>query len=457
ASEIGAPWTIAYVESSTSRQTSTDKARISEMMRFAEKLGAETVTLSGQDASDELIAYARSNNITKLIIGKPKRTRWQEWVSGSIVNDLARKCGEIDLYVISGEKQPAPVSLKSDAPLKTFSWKNAFLALCVVTLCTAVNIPLSLHLRPVNLVLIYLLGVVWIAFRYGKRISFIASLLSVLLFDFLFTRPYFSFTIADSQDVFTFAAMAVVSFLISSLTDRLRQQTIATRIREERHRILYELTQDLAKTSTPNGLFQAFVHHARNYFKLPLAIFTLDPHKTLAVRIDKLEELRLNPNEKAVAQWVYEHKKMAGKDTDTLPASQGVYFPFVGVERIIGVLGIFPKNENPFTNPDQLHLLEMFVNQTALAVEGAEFAMATFKAESEIEKERLHNLLLSTFSYELPGPLSEISSAASELLKPEVFNNEPKRNALIKQIREKAQGLNKLSAELPKIIESENL
>ena len=456
ASEIGAPWTVAYVESTSLRQTEAGGRRVMEMLRFAEKLGAETVTLNGQDASDELIAFARANNITKLIIGKPMRTRWQELVSGSIVNNLARKCGEIDLYVISGERQTGQPPFKMDAPAKTFSWKNALGALCIVALCTAVNFPLASHLEPVNLVLIYLLGVVWIAFRCGKSISLLASLLSVLLFDYLFTRPYFSFTIADSQDVFTFAAMAGISFLISGLSDRLRRQTAATRLRENRNRILYELMQDLAKTSTPNGLFQALIHHVRNYFKLPVVLFTLNPQRELSVRVEKLEGHRLDPNERAVAQWTYEHKKMAGQGSDTLPSAQGLYLPLVGLERVLGVLGIFPGDKNPFADTEHLHLLQVLVNQTALAVEGAELSFAALRAEDEVEKERVHNLLLSTFSYELPGPLSEISHAATDLLKPEIFNDEAKRNRLIKGIQAKAQELSKLTAELPKILESEN-
>ena len=227
-------------------------------------------------------------------------------------------------------------------------------------------------------------------------------------------------------------------------------------MREERNRILYELNKDLAKTSTPDGLFQAFAHHARNHFKLPLVILTLDPRKILKPRIEKLEGIDFNSNEKAVAQWAYEHKKMAGQGSDTLPASRGLYLPFVGMERTLGVLGIYPEKENLFTNPDHLHLLEMLVNQTALAVEGAELTLATLKAGEAVEKERVQNLLLSTFSYELPGPLSEISQAADELLKPEIFGDEVKKDALIKLIRAKAQELNKLTAELPKILESEN-
>ncbi|MFA7255152.1 MAG: sensor histidine kinase KdpD [Candidatus Omnitrophota bacterium] len=456
ASEIGAPWTVAYVESVSLRQTEVGKKRAFEMLRFAEKLGAEVVTLNGQDIGDELIAYARSNNITKLIVGKPQRNRWQEFVSGSIVNNLARKCGEIDLYVISGDRQAAIAQLRAAEPPKSFSWKNACIALGIVALCSMVNAPLSRYLAPANLVLIYLLGVIWISFRYGKRVSFLASLLSALSFDYFFTQPYFSFTISNGQNVFIFVAMALIGFLISSLTDRLKQQTAATRMRENRNRILYELMQDLAKTSTPNGLFQALLHHVRNYFQLPVVIFTPNSRKELSVHIESLAGHELLPNEKAVAQWTYEHKQIAGQGSDTLPAAQGLYLPLVGLEVTPGVLGIFPKEKNPFTNPEQLHLLQMLVNQTALAVEGAELAFAALRAEDAIEKERIHNLLLSSFSYELPGPLSEISQAAAELLKPEIFNDTAKKDALIKLIQTKAQALNKLTAELPKILESDN-
>jgi two-component system sensor histidine kinase KdpD len=456
ASEIGAPWTVAYVETPSSlHHVEADRNRASEMMRFAEKLGAEAVTLNGQAISDELIAYARSNNITKLIIGKPKRTKWQELISGSIVNELARKCGEIDLYVISGERPVSAVPLKPRRS-KAFSWKSAVKAIGIILFCTVVNSILFRYLALSNLILIYLLGVVWTAFYYGRRASFIAALLSVFLFDYLFVLPYFSITVADSEYLITFAIMLTVGFTIGSLVEHLRQQTAATRVREERTHILYNLNRDLAKTSSPDELFQIVAHHIQDYFKLPVAIFTPDSGRGLRIKINESQGNAINPNELAVAQWAFEHKKMVGKGTDTLPGSAGIYVPFVGMEMTLGVLGVFPKDENPFINPDQLHLLEMFTNQAALAVEGTELSLAAFKAENAVEKERLHNLLLSTFSYELPGPLSEISQAASELLKPEMFNDEAKKTVLIKQIQEKAQELNKLAAELPKIIESQN-
>jgi len=132
-----------------------------------------------------------------------------------------------------------------------------------------------------------------------------------------------------------------------------------------------------------------------------------------------------------------------------------MYLPFTGAEKTVGVLGVFSTQEKQFVDPEQLHILEMFVNQTALAVEGAQLAAAAIDAESRIENERLRNLLLTTFSSGLTEPLTSISQTASELLNPGNFNNESRCASLIERMRQETERLNTLIAELPQIIESE--
>jgi two-component system sensor histidine kinase KdpD len=227
------------------------------------------------------------------------------------------------------------------------------------------------------------------------------------------------------------------------------------RFRENRTQALYYLNRDLAKTSDLDQIFQIAVHYVQEFFKCPAVIFTPSQGKGITIRFGDSKVLPLNPNEEAVAQWVYEHKKMAGKDTDTLPGSGGIYLPLTGAEKTVGVIGLFPREEKQLTDPDQLHTLEMFVNQTALAAEGAQLAATAIKTEAEIESERLRNLLLSTFSLDLPEPLKTISAAAAELLKSENINDKSKRNELIQKIRDEARRLRDLSAEMTKIIKAE--
>jgi two-component system sensor histidine kinase KdpD len=108
-------------------------------------------------------------------------------------------------------------------------------------------------------------------------------------------------------------------------------------------------------------------------------------------------------------------------------------------------VGVFPKEDKQFVDPEQFHMLEMFVKQTAFAVEGAQLAAAALDAESKIENERLRNLLLTTFTYDLGESLTAISEAAKELLNPENINNEAKRASIIQKICKEADSLNKLN------------
>jgi len=451
--DLGVEWIVAYVEPIAELRPE-DKGRVSEMLNFAEKLGAQIVTLSGQDIAETLISYARSKNVTKIIIGKPGKPRLRELIFGSIFDKLARKCQEIDLYLLSGDTHGQPVKFNA-LVLTLFSWKKLGFTIGIVILCTLFNWFLSHHLSLVNLVMIYFVGITWIAFSYGRRLSLIASALSVLFFDFFFVPPYFSFKVTDIEYVFTFIVMFGVGFMIAHLTGQLRRQTISMRVREAKTKTLYALSRELSKSSYPDELFKIALSHIEDFFKCRAVIFVLEKNKRLEAKFGEAVQLALDSNEIAVAQWVFEHKKSAGSGTDTLPGSSGMYLPFTGTEKTVGVLGVFPTQDKQFVDPEQLHILEMFVNQTALAVEGAQLAAAAIDAESKIENERLRNLLLTTFSSGLTEPLTSISQTASELLNPGNLNNESKRAALIERMRQETERLNTLIAELPQIIESE--
>ena len=453
ASDLGALWHVVYVET-MSQLRQEDSSRVSEMLRTAEKLGAHVARLSGQDISDTIISYARANNISKIIIGKPEKPSWRDFISGSLIDKLARKCREIDLYLLSGEVSEEPVKAPQII-LPPFSWKNLGWTVGVIILCTLINRTLFLRFSLVNLIMIYLLGVTWVAFRYGRRLSLIASFLSVLAFDFFFVPPYFSIAVTDAQYIFTLIVMFAVGFAIAHSTGQLRRQTSVMRVRESRTQILYALSRDLSKSSYTDDLFKISLRHIQDFFKCRAVILAPDAKKKFAARFGDVKDIELMPNELTVARWAYENRKAAGKDTDTLPGAKGIYLPFIGAEKTVGVVGIFPSEDKQFVDPEQLHMLEMFVNQTALAVEGAQLAASALEAEAKIENERFKNLLMTTFSSGLTEPLTSISQTASELLKPENFNNETKRAELTTKIRQETERLNTLIQELPGIIESE--
>jgi two-component system sensor histidine kinase KdpD len=458
ASDLGSQWTVVYVERpSAFERNAGDKGRVAEMLHFAEKMGATTVMLSGEDVAETLISYARSKNISRIIIGKPGKPSLRERLFGSFIDKLTRKCGEIDLYLISGESEeesPKAQPKVQYVPVKSFPWKGVFWAVFIVTLCTVVNKLLFPYLALANLIMVYLLGVVWLAFRYGQFISIVGMFLSVAFFDFFFVPPFYSFTIMDKEHFVTFGVMLIVGLIIGGLTGRMRRQTIELRSREENTRILYSLSRDLAKSSRPDELFQIFLSHIQDFFKCPAVIFVMNPANNVLTVLTAISSGRKPASkEQVVAAWVYEHCKIAGKGTDTFSGSEGLYVPLIGSQEIVGVLGIFPGEEKQFINPDNFHILEVFVSQVALAVEGARLAEENIRAEAELAKARVRNIILDTATYDVKGALNAISEAASELTKQEIAVDEAKRNNLIKEIIEQTKQLDNLAVELPKVID----
>ena len=161
----------------------------------------------------------------------------------------------------------------------------------------------------------------------------------------------------------------------------------------------------------------------------------------------------LGVNEEGVIQWVYEHGKMAGRGTDTLPGSKGIYLPLVGTEKTVGIFGVLPGDSQLLSDPRKMHFLEMMVTQTALAIEGAQLAAAMIRAEYAIENERIRNLLLTTFSYDVPQKLNTVSGIVSQLLDDDKIGQEEKKR-LAEQTRYEAEQLNMLAAELHRILKS---
>lgn len=452
ASETGADWIVAYVETPSLTRRPYHQNQVDALIRSAEKLGAETIILSGQRISETLLAYARSKNIGKIIVGKPKRSWLSELITGSVVNELARQSGGIDIYILSGEveeKIPKPI-LVSHRPL---SWKGALLSVMIVFLCTMVNSLLFSVVESSNLIMVYLLGVICVAFFFGKKISFFLSLLSVLCFDYFFVPPYFTFAISDVQYVITFIVMLITGLLVSTLADRLRIQMISARLREEYNQILYALNKELSKTSDSDELIKIAVKHLEEFCKCPVAIFSLDQKKSVIVQARGGLAFPMGANEEGVIQWVYEHGKMAGRGTDTLPGSKGIYLPLAGTEKTAGVFGAFPGDSQLLFDPRKMHFLKMMVTQTALAVEGAQLSAAMLQAKFSLENESLKNLFLTTFSYDVPQKLTDISKMVSQLLVDKEMGDEEKTK-VVKQIGYEVEQLNALSVELHNILKS---
>jgi len=431
AAALHADWIVAYVE--TPRlQRLPEQARdaILEDLRLAESLGAMTVTLSGPQMSTEILEYARRQNVTRIVLGKPSRTGPMRWLLGSVVDTVVRHTDDIDVYLLGPGAEDraagaaAPLIARSRAHLGVAPAASAaarprpgayLWSLGVVAACTAVASTMSGMFELVNLAMVYLLGVVVVAALYGRGPSVLASVLGVAAFDFFFVPPRFSLAVADTEYLLTFAVMLLVALLISSLTAGMRRQARVARHRETRMSALYALSRELAAARGEDEIVHIAVRHLAEVFTSQAVI--LLPDATGRIVHPRAESIHgsLHGADLAVAQWVHDRGRPAGRGTDTLPAAEAHYLPLSGVGGAIGVLALLPAFPLRLFVPEQHRLLETFASQVVLALERVRLAAQAQAGEVKIASERLRNSLLSAISHDLRTPLAVIVGGLESL------------------------------------------
>jgi two-component system, OmpR family, sensor histidine kinase KdpD len=452
ATSLRCEWITVYVQTPEHEKLPADqKARIIDTLRLAERLGGETVVHTGQNVSEELLNYARQRNVTKIVVGKPSEPRWKEFLFGSIVNDIARSSGEIDLYVISTTdiSDESPARYKAD---KKPERKGFLQATVLVAIFTVIGHFLVARLDRTNVIMLYLIIVLWIAYKYGRSAGIFTSVISVLAFDFFLVPPLFTFAVTDTEYLITFVVMLMVAVVISTITGRLFAFANATRNREARFRSLYRVSRTLSETRDQNEMLQAVAREIEEFFKSPVLLLIADTSRTLRVTAGDPQIFGFTGNEIRTAEWVYRKGEIAGHGTDTLAGSKGTYIPLKGREKIPGVLAVKLQEERELIEPEQLLVLETFASEIGEALESKEFSEAAGRATASMEAERLKNLVLRSFSYDLAAPSQEISEAAKRISRIGKNNNAEFAKS-IDTLIQKSDQINRVVERLPEYLQ----
>jgi len=445
AAGLRSEWIAVHVEApSRVRSSERDIKQLGDHLRLAESLGAETVTLSGQRMSEEVLTYARSRNVSRIIVGKPTHARWKDKLFGSPLDEIVRGSGDIDVYVISGDEtaahlHPADAAHRNVIPTREWVWSAL-----VVAACTGLDAMLLPFVDRADLVMVYLLGIVIISSRTSTWPSLFATFISIAAFDFFFVPPFYTFAVNDIKYLATFAVMFIVAAVISRLTLQVRQQAEAARLRERRTAALYSMSRELVRERGATRLSEIAVRHMSEMFNSQVVILIPDEHGRLEPAVSGAAVFTPDQQELSVAQWVYEHRQAAGLSTDTLPGAKALYLPLVASSGAVGVAGILPKNAGTGFEPEQFHYLEAFANQTAIGIERSFLGEAAQRAMLKAETESLRNTLLSSISHDLRTPLAAITGAASTLLQKDVFIDQISRLDLVQTIHEEAEHLNRI-------------
>ncbi len=447
AAAFGADWIAVAVETrGAGAAAAATRQKIADHLRLAEQLGAETHTLIGEQVASTIVEYARSRNVTKIVVGKTAQAWWQR-LFGTVVNQLLEQSGDIDVYVIRGELESPTAPRQSEAGPKPIAWRHYFATAAIVAVCGLLGeLSHRIHDKPAetNVAMIFLLGVAVAAVWFGRGPAIFASIASVLVFDFFFVPPYFSFNVEDAQYFLTFAVMLVIGLLISTLTARFRDRLRAAQQQERRTAALYRLTKQLSEIAGVEFLVRTAGQKLAEIFAGEVILFTRETNEPIVLRFGQETSIAAQPINTIVAQWVADHEQMAGAGTDTLPNATALFVPLIGSQRTVGALGIKPADSQQFHEPEQRHLLETCASMIALSIERDQSVLQAHEAHLQVQAEQLRNALLSSVSHDLRTPLAAIAGASSSLLEGAPGQNAPAQRELLQSIVDESHRLARL-------------
>ena len=440
ARRLEADWVVVYVDA-PERQHRPRAAQeaVLKTLALAARLGAETATIPGAHVAQALVDFARERNASHLVLARVHEPlgRWLRWRAPSLSEQIAALDPGLDVLLLSVKQSKNESTLRLPAAREnTIPWKGY----AGVTLaCLAATAVAELLLRvfdPANVVMLFLLVVVLSAVRWGRGPGAWAALLSVLLFDFYFVPPRNSFSVNDTQYLFTFSLMLGVALVCGQLTARLRHEARVAAERERRAGALARLARDLSGALTQEQVTQIALTTISGVFDAQTGLLVPDAD----------ERLQLAPGSEAqidtsVGRWSMEHGQMAGHGTDTLAAAPALYVPLMAPVRSRGVLVLQLRAPQRLRVPEERRLLEACASQIALALERVHFVEVAQQTQIAMEGERMRNTLLSAVSHDLRTPLTGILGAAQAAL-PHAPQG-PAHHMLV-QIRNQAQALQQL-------------
>ncbi|MGA8008926.1 MAG: DUF4118 domain-containing protein [Thiomonas sp.] len=418
AETLHARWHAVYVETpALARLSEPRRATILKRLQMARDLGAHTAVLGGADSAAEVRDYARAHNLNRVVIGRSQATaRWREALKPSFARALAHAAPDLDLVLVAPERRAADrdsgdrISVRDVAGV---SWLPYAKALGVSAAATVLGDALVGHFELSNIVMLFLLGVVLVALRWGRGPAVLAAVLNVVGFDWFCVPPRFSFAVSDVQFLFTFAVMLGVGLLIGQLTANLRFQALVANQRERRTHDLYALSRDLSGALTVEQVIETGLRYIGRSFRAQAAIYVLGNDDRLQRETDLSAASVDADNE--VARWCLEHGEAAGLGTDTLPALPLLYLPLKAPMRIRGVLVLQPAQARLVQIPEQRRLLDTFTSQISTALERIHFVSVAQDTLLAMEAERLRNSVLSALSHDLRTPLTSLIGATDML------------------------------------------
>ncbi|WP_423066907.1 ATP-binding protein [Devosia sp. CN2-171] len=416
ASGLNAPWTALSLARPDAATGPAESQRLDETMRLAERLGATTMRVTGEDFVTEILRIARRENITQIVVGRPRRSLFARLTHRALPDELLARSGEINVHIVAGEdEEEGAEGGFTFHNRSTRRWiETLALATAAVTIATLVGKSLTTFLPLQNVSLLYLVAVIVCGVLNGRVSAIVAAALSFLAYNFFFIEPLYTFTIAQPHELFGLVVFLAAAILGGELAGHMREQTERARRQERATQALNEFSRKLSGSARLDTVLEATAAHL--YATTGMGAALLVPEGAeLVIGSIWPPDLQLDATDRTAARWAFEKQEPSGKATGTLPQVPWYFRPILQGRIAIGVLGLLRPDAGGPLLPHEEQLVRGVLEQTAVAIDRARLARENVRTAALEESERLNAALFSSLSHDLKTPLATISGAASSL------------------------------------------
>jgi len=409
-----ATWIAVHVETPRHKTLSaSERHRLNDALHLATRLGAETTTLPGDRVADTILAYAREQNVTQIIVGGPRRPLLFSAIFGSVVSDLINRTETVAVHVVPEEFSRAKRrKLGALIPSSTLTPRGLVEAALGTAAAIVVAIPIDRWLGVPDLGLLFVAPVLISALRSGLWPALMAALLGVLSYDFLFTEPRYSFRVQDPRAVVSLIAFGAAAVVVSSLAARARDHTLAARTEARTSRELLRLARGLAAVAGEDDVARTLADYTARAFDAECVVFARAGQNGLRQAAAVPATSKLADADMAAMRWTMDTGTPAGKGTDTLTEVRWLLIPLRTSRLFSGVLAIAREEE---LSPAERGRMDAMADQGASSLERAHIARTLEEARVEMDADRLRATMLSSLSHDLKTPIAGILGSASSL------------------------------------------
>lgn len=403
------PWSLVHVDNGRLRDENA-RQRLQAAQQLAERLGGEVVLLRAGEVANTLIQHALERRASLVLVGQSRDRLRRRWFGAGVAARLLRVAHGLEINVLDRDAQPAPPSTQV---ARAWAWRHYALALLATLLASALAWGVAGVLALPNISLVFLAAVLLVAVRSSLGPALVCAALSFLAYDFLFIPPNFSLSIQREEDVLTLVFFLLMAALTGNLAARQRHQLQALRETQEQTGQLLDLSRKLTAATDRQAVFSAAGQHLEGWKDVQMCLLERDAEGQLQVASGGV--LQFSDNERAAADWAWQHDQAAGLGSDTLPNGRWWWWPLSVDEGPLALLGVRPREGLPLSAPRR-RLLKALSQPLAQALARARLADQLEAARLHGETEQLRSALLASVSHDLRTPLTAMRGSIDSLL-----------------------------------------